>query len=92
MKYIFCVFFQTIQQSIQSHESAVRSVIERGEALLETIRDPSISENIGKLKTDYHDLCNDAQVLSCHLAFDLLSRAFYASGLIRLCVRSACKA
>lgn len=58
------VFFKTIQQSIQSHESAVRSVIERGEALLETIRDPSINENICKLKADYQDLCNDAKVLS----------------------------
>ncbi|XP_073726049.1 nesprin-1 isoform X5 [Misgurnus anguillicaudatus] len=54
--------YKTIQQSIQSHESAIRSVIEKGEALLETIRDPIISENIGKLKTDYQDLCNDAKV------------------------------
>ncbi|XP_056332550.1 nesprin-1-like isoform X3 [Danio aesculapii] len=53
--------YKTIQQTIQSHESAVKSVIEKGDALLETIRDPSISENISKLKTDYQDLCADAK-------------------------------
>ncbi|KAG1946578.1 nesprin-1 [Pimephales promelas] len=54
--------YKTIQQTIQSHESAVKSVIEKGDALLETIRDPSVSENIGKLKADYQDLCKDAKV------------------------------
>uniref|UniRef100_A0A672NJW8 Nesprin-1-like n=1 Tax=Sinocyclocheilus grahami TaxID=75366 RepID=A0A672NJW8_SINGR len=42
--------------------SAVKSVIEKGDALLKTIRDPSISEDISKLKADYQELCNDAKV------------------------------
>ncbi|KTF86540.1 hypothetical protein cypCar_00031779 [Cyprinus carpio] len=54
--------YKTIQQTIQSHESAVKSVIEKGDGLLETIRDPSVSENISKLKADYQELCNDAKV------------------------------
>lgn len=48
---------------MQSHEPAIKFVIEKGEALLETVRDPTISENMTKLQTDYQDLCNTAKVL-----------------------------
>lgn len=53
---------QTIQQTVQSHESAVKCVIEKGEALLDTVHDPTISDNMKKLQTDYQDLCLLAKV------------------------------
>ena len=53
---------QTIQQTVQSHESAVKSVIEKGEALLDTVHDPTISDNMKKLQADYQDLCLAAKV------------------------------
>uniref|UniRef100_A0A1A8H4I9 Spectrin repeat containing, nuclear envelope 1b n=1 Tax=Nothobranchius korthausae TaxID=1143690 RepID=A0A1A8H4I9_9TELE len=48
--------YKTIQQTVESHESAVKSVIEKGEALLDMINDPTISENMKKLQADYQDL------------------------------------
>lgn len=53
---------QTIQQTVQSHESAVKSVTEKGEALLDTVNDPTISENMKRLQADYQDLCLAAKV------------------------------
>ncbi|KAJ8270593.1 hypothetical protein GJAV_G00116870 [Gymnothorax javanicus] len=53
--------YKTILQTVQSHESAVRSVTEKGEALLEIVRDPSVSENMTKLTSDFQDLCSTAQ-------------------------------
>lgn len=40
----------------------MKSVIEKGEALLEIVHDPNISENMTKLQNDYQDLCNTAKV------------------------------
>lgn len=48
---------------MQSHESSVKSVIEKGEALLEIVHDPTIRENMTKLQNDYQDLCNKAKVV-----------------------------
>ncbi|KAJ8275253.1 hypothetical protein COCON_G00098780 [Conger conger] len=48
--------YKTILQTAQSHESAVRSVVEKGEALLDMVRDPSVSENMAKLGSDYQEL------------------------------------
>lgn len=53
---------QTIQQTVQSHESAVKSVFEKGEALLDTVHDAIISDNMKKLQADYQDLCLAAKV------------------------------
>lgn len=47
---------------MQSHESAVRSVVEKGEALLDSVRDPAIRDNMSRLQTDYQDLCTAAKV------------------------------
>lgn len=53
---------QTIQQATQSHESAIKSVIEKGEALLNTVNDSTIGENMKKLQADYQDICLAAKV------------------------------
>ncbi|RXM34120.1 Nesprin-1 [Acipenser ruthenus] len=52
--------YKTIQQTVLSHESSVKSVIEKGRALLDIIRDPSVSNNMNKLQSEYHKLCNIA--------------------------------
>lgn len=62
IRFSLIVLEQTIQQSVESHESAVRCVIEKGEALLESVQDPAISEKMEKLQIDYYSLCNSAQV------------------------------
>lgn len=53
---------QTIQQTVQSHDSAVRSVIEKGAALLDTVHDSTVGDNVRKLQADYQDLCLAAKV------------------------------
>ncbi|XP_076155328.1 nesprin-1 isoform X4 [Alosa pseudoharengus] len=53
--------YKTLQQTVQSHESAMRSVMERGEALLDSVKDPTISENMSKLQADYTELCSAAK-------------------------------
>lgn len=53
---------QTIQQTVQSHESAVKSVFEKGEALLDIVHDATISDNMKKMQADYQDLCVAAKV------------------------------
>ncbi|KAG2468780.1 SYNE1 protein, partial [Polypterus senegalus] len=50
--------YKGIQQTVLSHESSVKSVIEKGEALLDTVRDATVSENMKKLQEEYQDLCN----------------------------------
>uniref|UniRef100_A0AAV2JAL2 Calponin-homology (CH) domain-containing protein n=1 Tax=Knipowitschia caucasica TaxID=637954 RepID=A0AAV2JAL2_KNICA len=48
--------YKTIQQTVQSHEPAVKSVLEKGENLLELVHDPIIRENMKKLQTNFQDL------------------------------------
>ena len=36
--------------------------MERGEALLDSVKDPTISENMGKLQADYNELCSASKV------------------------------
>ncbi|KAJ3608016.1 hypothetical protein NHX12_025066, partial [Muraenolepis orangiensis] len=42
----------------KSHESTVRSVVEKGEALLDTVQDPTVPDNMKRLQADYQDLCS----------------------------------
>uniref|UniRef100_A0A8C7KDH8 Spectrin repeat containing, nuclear envelope 1b n=1 Tax=Oncorhynchus kisutch TaxID=8019 RepID=A0A8C7KDH8_ONCKI len=56
--------YKTIQQTVQSHESAVRSVVEKGEVLLDMVCDPTIRDNMNRLQTDYQELCTASQVQS----------------------------
>ncbi|KAM9000867.1 nesprin-1 isoform 8-T9 [Sarcophilus harrisii] len=50
--------FKSIQQMVLSHEPSVKSINEKGEALLELVPDVTIKDKIQKLQTDYQDLCN----------------------------------
>nr|XP_057913481.1 nesprin-1 isoform X6 [Doryrhamphus excisus] len=49
--------YKTIQQVVQSHESAVKSVLEKGEALLDMVHNPVINNNMNTLKADFLELC-----------------------------------
>ncbi|XP_052352542.1 nesprin-1-like isoform X4 [Oncorhynchus keta] len=53
--------YKTIQQTVHSHESAVRSVVEKGEVLLDMVCDPTIRDNMNRLQTDYQELCTAAK-------------------------------
>lgn len=55
-------FVQTIQQTVQSHESALKSVFEKGRALLDIVHDTTVSDNIKKMRADYQELCSAAKV------------------------------
>lgn len=65
MKLLFSFsVIQTIQQTVQSHESALRCVFEKGQALLDIVHDTTISDNIKKMQADYQDICLAAKVLA----------------------------
>lgn len=60
---ILLIFYvQTIQQTVQSHEPTLKSVVEKGQALLEIVHDTTISDNMKKMQSDYQDLCLAAKV------------------------------
>ena len=59
---IVVVVVQTILQTVQSHDSALKSVLEKGEVLLDSVHDPSIRDNLRTLQEDYLLLCDAAQV------------------------------
>ena len=45
-----------------SHEPSVKSVREKGEALLELVQDVTLKDKIDQLQSDYQDLCSAAKV------------------------------
>ena len=47
---------QALLQTIQSHDGAVKSVLEKGEALLASVHFPSIRDNTNRLHNDYTTL------------------------------------
>ncbi|RXM34940.1 Nesprin-1 [Acipenser ruthenus] len=73
--------YKTIQQTVLSHESSLKSVIEKGQALLDTIRDPSVSNNMNKLQAEYHELCNIARTHVQNLVTKVKEHEAYNSDL-----------
>ncbi|KAJ4921305.1 hypothetical protein JOQ06_000785, partial [Pogonophryne albipinna] len=53
--------YKTILQTVQSHDSALRSVLEKGEVLLDSVHDPSIRDSLRALQEAYLLLCDAAQ-------------------------------
>lgn len=47
---------------VQSHDGSIRSVLEKGDALLASVHYPSIRDKMNRLKKDYTELCNTAMV------------------------------
>ena len=47
---------------VQSHDGSIRSVVEKGDALLASVHYPSIRDKMNKLQRDYTELCRRAKV------------------------------
>lgn len=47
---------------VLSHEPSVKSVREKGEALLDLVQDATLKDKIDKLQSDYQDLCTAGKV------------------------------
>lgn len=58
----FSLSFKSLQQTVLSHEPSVKSVREKGEALLDLVQDVTLKDKIDKLQSDYQDLCSAGKV------------------------------
>lgn len=80
---LLCVSSRVLQallQMVQSHDGAVRSVVEKGEALLSSVRYQSIRDKMNRLQNDFSELCNTAMVRSCRQMADSgLTMSFFPS-------------
>ena len=65
---------QALLQTIQSHDGAVKSVLEKGEALLASVHFPSIRDNTNRLHNDYTTLYTITAVRSARCIQDLSGR------------------
>ncbi|XP_045150652.1 nesprin-1 [Echinops telfairi] len=50
--------YKSLQQMVLSHEPSVKSVSEKGEALLELVQDVTLKNKLEKLRADYQALCH----------------------------------
>ncbi|EPQ19233.1 Nesprin-1 [Myotis brandtii] len=50
--------YKSLQQTVLSHESSVKSVREKGDALLDLVQDRALKDKIAKLQSDYQALCS----------------------------------
>ncbi|KAM7172376.1 nesprin-1 isoform 3-T4 [Macrochelys suwanniensis] len=53
--------YKSVQQTVLSHEPSIKSVTEKGEALLELVHDVTLGDKIQKLQANYQELCNAAK-------------------------------
>lgn len=60
-----CVCSQALLQMVQSHDGAIKSVLEKGDALLSSVHYPSIRDKMSRLQKDYTGLCDVALVRAC---------------------------
>lgn len=59
-------YVQALEQSLLSRDSALNAMMEKGKTLLSLLHSPSITENMGRLQSDYRELCNTARVRPAH--------------------------
>lgn len=55
---------QALLQMVQSHDESIRSVVEKGDALLASVHYPSIREKMNRMQRDYTELCHTATVIN----------------------------
>lgn len=60
--FFFSLCLKSLQQTVLSHEPSVKSVREKGEALLELVQDVTLKDKIDQLQSDYQDLCSAGKV------------------------------
>ncbi|KAM6272871.1 nesprin-1 isoform 2-T2 [Spheniscus humboldti] len=53
--------YKSIQQTVLSHEPSIKSVIEKGEVLLDLVNDVTLKNNIQDLQSSYQELCSTAK-------------------------------
>lgn len=54
--------FQALLQMVQSHDGSMKSVMEKGDALLASVHYPSVRDKMHRLQKDYTELCKAAMV------------------------------
>ncbi|XP_057678025.1 nesprin-1 isoform X5 [Corythoichthys intestinalis] len=59
--------YKAVVQMVQSHDGSIRSVVEKGDALLASVHYPSIRDKMNRLQKDYTDLSNMATAHVAHL-------------------------
>ncbi|XP_071335456.1 nesprin-1 isoform X2 [Trachinotus anak] len=52
--------YKALLQMVQSHDGSIRSVVEKGDALLASVHFPSIRDKMNRLQRDYTELCKRA--------------------------------
>ncbi|XP_031731325.1 nesprin-1 isoform X8 [Anarrhichthys ocellatus] len=52
--------YKALLQMVQSHDESIRSVVEKGDALLASVHYPSIREKMNTMQRDYTELCHTA--------------------------------
>ncbi|XP_052391485.1 nesprin-1 isoform X1 [Carassius gibelio] len=53
--------YKAVEQTLRSRDSAVSSVLEKGETLVTLLHSPSITDNMIRLQGDYQELCGSAR-------------------------------
>ncbi|XP_028460256.1 nesprin-1 isoform X2 [Perca flavescens] len=52
--------YKALLQMVQSHDGSIRSVVEKGDALLASVHYPSIRDKINRMQKDYTEICRTA--------------------------------
>ncbi|XP_039707258.1 nesprin-1 isoform X7 [Pteropus medius] len=73
--------YKSLQQTVLSHEPSVKSVREKGEALLDLVQDVTLKDKIDKLQSDYQDLCSAGKEHVCSLEVKVKDHEDYNSEL-----------
>ncbi|XP_061559702.1 nesprin-1 isoform X16 [Phycodurus eques] len=59
--------YKALLQMVQAHDSSIRSVVEKGDALLSSVHYPSVRDKMNRLQKDYTDVRNTATAHVAHL-------------------------
>lgn len=60
---------------VQSHDESIRSVVEKGDALLASVHYPTIRDKMNRMQRDYTELCHTATVRTCaHMTVVVIHR------------------
>lgn len=74
-----CVCPQALLQMVQSHDGSIRSVMEKGDALLASVHYPSIRDKMHRIQKDYTALCKAAMVGTSSDAMAIRNKTIFSS-------------
>ncbi|XP_061667964.1 nesprin-1 isoform X8 [Syngnathoides biaculeatus] len=69
--------YKALLQMVQTHDTSVRSVVEKGDALLASVHYPSVRDKMNRLQKDYADLRNTATAHVAHLEAQVREQEVY---------------